>query len=147
MKLEGDDHISGFDSRIWNLTYHILLKYQVPVRFKFHLGNAWQHMDSYLEWFIPECDQYEEIENFIVDEFSDDICDGEIIKCKDTCVEGSDKAVEMYHMGLKVLVWPYSGEDPYLERVERNKLAEHFSKYFMEKVKKQMKEKDSGPDK
>ena len=123
--LEGDRHQSGLDNRYWSLTYHILLKFGVPVRFKFHLGHAWQHLDSYLQWFIPETEHYGDIEKYILRELKEDIKEGKII--------GKDEDGEIYLMGLKVMIYPYSGEEPYLEVVERHKLVENFLKYFEEK--------------
>jgi len=78
-KLRGDSCQSGLDNQLWSLAYHILLKFEIPVRFKYHLGNAWQHLDSYLEWFIPECDEYKTIEQFILQELANDIHDGKVI--------------------------------------------------------------------
>jgi hypothetical protein len=119
----GDDHLSGLDRKLWDLTYHILMKYQVPVIFKVHGPNAPQKFDQYINFFIPaNCDCISEISDFIFDEFKGDLREGEEIE------DGS------YFWGVHLHIYLYSGAYPYLEKPYAEQIARHGVAYLNRKI-------------
>lgn len=54
IKTNGDDLISSSDANLWSLTYHCLLKFQVPVIFKHQMFNVPNGTDEYIIFCITE---------------------------------------------------------------------------------------------
>lgn len=36
--VDGDDHISPFESKLWSVVFHCMMKYSCPIMFKHHRG-------------------------------------------------------------------------------------------------------------
>lgn len=120
---KGNEYLSGWDHQLWDMVYHILFKFQVPVMFKDFQGSVPERRDTFLQWFVPEGSNYEAVEHFILDEFEKDIKEGKDISF-------SDKGEKIYSIGLHVSVYPFAGISPYLER----KYAEPIAKELVEKL-------------
>lgn len=128
MSSEGDQNLSGWDSQLWRIVYHILLKFGVPVLFKEFPGDAREasYRDTFLQWFIPEGPHYEAVEHFILNELEKDIKKGKFLKFDEQRV---------WAIGLSVKIYPFSGIKPYLERKYLEPLVENLAKNFFENFK------------
>ncbi len=59
---KGNDYLSGWDHQLWDMVYHILFKFQVPVMFKDFQGSVPERRDTFLQWFVPEGSNYEAVD-------------------------------------------------------------------------------------
>lgn len=134
----GDNQLSSFERRLWDLTYYCLLKYGCPVMFNVYGPNAPRRIDQHIYFFVPLGDKFEEVVAFLLDELKDEIRDGEVIEVKaDPLVTIHPPIHEEYMWGTKVDVLPCSGPEFYLENsISRPMIAEaarNFMKYLEDK--------------
>jgi hypothetical protein len=119
---KGDDRISGFHRNLWNLTYHILLKYKVPVIFTVFGPNAPAKVDQYIDFFVPNnCDCAEEVALFIYDELKHHIRDG---------VDEQSGYMWGTHLSISL----FSGIEPHLERPDVDRIVQYGVAYFNRKI-------------
>ena len=129
-KLEGDQLISGRDNLLWSLTYHVLTKYQTPIRFKYFEANVPAKQNNYLLWLVPAGDKYHEIARFIYNELKEEIRDEKIFKIEDE---------EIFNPGLHMNIMPFTGDTLYTEKEEFQKyILPKINNYFKEKIDEQM---------
>lgn len=115
MELQGDNHLSSNDRRFWALQYHLMQKFNVCPVFKTHGPDVTRRLDHHITWFIPKTSNFNEIKNFIMDEFKNDIREGEWVDGK----EGEPS----YWWGFHVNVYPYTPSLHYTERAESEKMV------------------------
>jgi hypothetical protein len=77
----GDDHISGFERKLWDLTWYVMLKYGCPVQFSVFGPAAQHHIDQHIRFFVPtEHERCEEVRAFLWDELKSEVREGELKK-------------------------------------------------------------------
>jgi hypothetical protein len=132
-KFEGDNHISSFDLRLWQLVQHVLFKWHTLVIFKWDMYDVPKGKMGFLRFFVPGNSTYAyEIVEFLKHET-------ETIK-----MEPCDMGFDTRHPGVEVEVSTsvdlFKGLRWYLERDEVEKIAGEAMKTLTQMLKKRQDE-------
>jgi hypothetical protein len=129
----GDNQLSSFERRLWNLTYYCLIKYGSPVMFNVYGPSAPKRIDQHIYFFVPLGDKFEEVTDFLLDELKDEIRDGEIINVESNPLFLTEPVIrEEYLWGTKVDVLPCSGPEFYLENSLSRPIIAEAARKFMQ---------------
>jgi hypothetical protein len=119
----GNDHLSAFDRKLWDFTYHVLLKYGCPIIFKKEGPNCPHKIDLCISFFVSKDHiNCQEVIKFIENEW------------KKEESEGKEMSDGSYMFGVRIFIFTYDGCELYLKRKESEEIAKAMTKYFIEKV-------------
>jgi hypothetical protein len=125
-KSQGDNWLAPFDRHLWELTYHLFIKFKTIVWFKYFPPNAPEKRDASLVWFISgDHPDFNRIRFYIFNEFK-----GEVNPGKEMDIKGEP----FYSPGMSMDVLPFSGPQGYITREEVTKICHtamyvHLMKY------------------
>ena len=131
--IDGDDHLSGFDKKMWQLVYYCLLKFQCPVLYKHHRGSPKDKIDAYVEFFVPvQHPKSHEIVQFLEYELEDEHMPGTVSNC---CGH------EYYSPGRTVIIRQFSEMGMYCERDVWEELSKNAMDHFIQLIQEKKKGK------
>jgi hypothetical protein len=134
----GDDLLSSFERRLWDLTYYCLMKFSCPVMFNVYGPNAPLHIDQKITFFVPsdnpEC---EKVRAFLEDELKDEVRSSQLIESGGPC---GDEHSEWF-WGSTVDIREYSGPNFYLENLYSKPMIEEMTKKFLAQIDELQKKK------
>ena len=123
---DGDNHVSGFELRLWSLTYECLLRYGCPVIFRVIGPNAPRRIDKTIEFKVPvDHPACESVIEFLREELKGDLR-----------APTGDPAGEDWFWGCFVTVRRFSGLKGYLDRETAGEMAEAAMESFMRSLRR-----------
>jgi hypothetical protein len=142
----GDGELSGFELRLWSLVNEVLLRWHTLVIFKWDRINVPAYKREMIAFYVPGDATYrDEIMAFLRTELRHEVR-------ADHHAEGDAKPGDLKgpHPGteteIHVEVEPFSGLTPYMTHEQGEKMAREFLSNFLQRAKREGKErkKDEG---
>lgn len=114
MEQNGDDFLSGFDRKLWQLHHYIVLRWHVYTIFKNERWDARYGIPGLIEWFIPKGHpDAEEIAKFVGHELEREYIPPPK-NAEEACIPGRE---------VRITVCAFSGIESYMIREDVDKLA------------------------
>ena len=143
---QGDNLISSFERRLWDLTYYCLLKYGCPVMFSVFGPNAPKRIDQHIRFFVSsEHLRKEEVKNFLKRELAVEVRASTIIKIpsteatqlnSETVIFQKSEEREEYLWGCEVDILEYSGPNMYVENEYMRPMIKEMTDNFISSLSK-----------
>lgn len=131
---DGNDYISGFDNRLWNFTYTVLMKFQCPIMFKVLGPDAPRKVHQFINFFVPKGRQ--DVADYIIQEWQHEV------RVESAKFEGVDWFWNTY-----VNIYFYDGIEPHMEHADVVKMSQNAMLYLYAKLEgKDVEFKDCIPD-
>lgn len=132
--VNGDQHLATRDHKIYNLIYHILLKWNTLCYTKWRMFDCQNQVPGLVQVFVPRdsTNRYE-IVKFLLSELEHDVYP--------SYNDGSFR-----NPGTRVQVLLFDGPTGYLEREVTEKLASEFMKMLRERHDRSRKREEGQPD-
>ena len=129
----GDNHLSGFDHKIWSFTYNVLLKYNCPIMFREYKPDCHKKLDHVIMFFIPhDHERCQDVIKYIQHEWKNE----DRSSCNDE--DGN------YVYGCDIIILKSKGVDYYLDVDECDKLSKKALNYFKGKLEDKKFLKEAG---